>query len=336
MKNIRTASVVIQPSDGGQLATRPSSERAGHVNYSVKRDWRRDLDQEVRREGHDYFYPIINQPIGNQPFPQNQPSQPATSLPITLIHEVRHGNGDLAVCAGTETDLYVLFPWKNFGPYFEPGATPNDEYVENPGWIPPYEDPPGIWHTTYPPSGGYGYETITAGPEHGPISVPVPVVPPGTPTPDPDTTPIPVGTQWPGLTRPPVPTVPPWFEVVDVCSTYMFQISATDTDGELYVANLTAISEGATILQGASQLLIKEAAKVQEQYRQNGWNPLGLQGLHFSTAYYTRPLDAHWKITGDPLLDPDSGVAERYMGPSDASVHCLYLCGYFIAMPPLT
>ena len=49
--------ITAKPTDGGQLFTALSHEFAGPANYVQKLDWRRDLDQEVRREGYDYFSP---------------------------------------------------------------------------------------------------------------------------------------------------------------------------------------------------------------------------------------------------------------------------------------
>lgn len=58
-----------KPILGGNLVTRGSADNAGQFNYTRKLDWRRDLDQELRREGHDYFYPNLTLPVGGQPFP---------------------------------------------------------------------------------------------------------------------------------------------------------------------------------------------------------------------------------------------------------------------------
>lgn len=71
--------ITVRPADGGKLMTRVSSDEAGLANYTVKRDFRRDLDQEMRREGHDYFWPNITTSSyidystnpQNQPFPNN-------------------------------------------------------------------------------------------------------------------------------------------------------------------------------------------------------------------------------------------------------------------------
>lgn len=116
------------------MRTRLSSERAGHLHYTIKRDMRRDGDRERRREGHDYFYPIIAHNLGNQPWPQNQPDPPDTPLPITLIHESKSPTGRRALVVGTETDLYCFYPDMNGEPYYDPGDTPDDQYIDE--WYP--------------------------------------------------------------------------------------------------------------------------------------------------------------------------------------------------------
>lgn len=147
----KPVSITIEPAAGGQLRTRLSAERPGHLHYTIKRDWRRDGDREKRREGHDYFYPIVGDPseadnsgypieqamdywLGNQPWPQNQPDPPANPLPITLVHEVPSPTGRRAVVVGTETDLYCFYPDANGYPYTDPGDTPDDQYINE--WFP--------------------------------------------------------------------------------------------------------------------------------------------------------------------------------------------------------
>lgn len=71
--------ISIRPTQGGQLMTSVSSEAPGLSNYTEKRDFRRDLDKEIRREGADWFWPErginsccgknFSQDPGNQPFP---------------------------------------------------------------------------------------------------------------------------------------------------------------------------------------------------------------------------------------------------------------------------
>lgn len=64
--------VSFTPRDGGQLISRASAELPGFANYTIKQDFRRELDQELRREGHDWFHPDLTIPIGSQPYPQDQ------------------------------------------------------------------------------------------------------------------------------------------------------------------------------------------------------------------------------------------------------------------------
>lgn len=76
--------VTVEPSAGGKLITRASSEVAGVLNYTSKRDWRRDLDQEMRREGIDYFWPRTDGDFtstpGGQPFPNDVTAITPTSI----------------------------------------------------------------------------------------------------------------------------------------------------------------------------------------------------------------------------------------------------------------
>ena len=117
--------IEIRPSAGGRLMTGASSEAAGIANWTIKRDFRRDLDGEVRSEGCDQFAPD----------PSN-PAQPATNgEPITLIAMVRQPNGRAAVVVGTKTTLYRYFGLDN-GAYFEDGYIEAGYFDDNPGnWI---------------------------------------------------------------------------------------------------------------------------------------------------------------------------------------------------------
>ncbi len=53
------------------MITRASAEVASFADYTWKHDIRRDLDQEMRREGDDYFRPDLDVELGDQPYPQN-------------------------------------------------------------------------------------------------------------------------------------------------------------------------------------------------------------------------------------------------------------------------
>ena len=91
-------SALFKPKDGGQLFTAVSAESAGIANYVQKQDWRRELDVEVRREGHEYF-----NPAGAS---NSAEAFPAGSNAISLIHMARRPNGEVAIIVGTDTTLY--------------------------------------------------------------------------------------------------------------------------------------------------------------------------------------------------------------------------------------
>src|SRR5689334_754986 len=90
--------VTFKPSQGGQLMAALSSDSVGMGNYTIKRDFRRVLDREIRREGYDYFQPDHLLPLASQTL--NAPSG------VNLLHEVRSPTGKTAVVAGTPTTLY--------------------------------------------------------------------------------------------------------------------------------------------------------------------------------------------------------------------------------------
>ncbi len=98
------ASVTVSPSKGGALMSRVSASAAGIANYLTKRDWRRDSDYEMRREGCDYFGNFDGLPVGTQPFPAGL----SNTDPITLIHMARSATGKTQVIVGTQTSLYVF------------------------------------------------------------------------------------------------------------------------------------------------------------------------------------------------------------------------------------
>ena len=125
--------VTATPLDGGHLIADGSIEKVGFNNYSVRRDWRREEADEVRQEGHDYFRPLLDVALGNQPYPQNQPNPPSTPEPITMMHMARRPDGRIAFLAGTPTTLYrfevddgEFFSEVDAGSYFEePTFGPN-------------------------------------------------------------------------------------------------------------------------------------------------------------------------------------------------------------------
>jgi hypothetical protein len=113
-----------------RLITRTSAARVGMSDYTVKRDWRRDLDQDIRREGYDYFWPNTSGDFaanpGNQPFPNAGDPDP-TGEAITLVHLARRPNGKHAVIVGSKTKLWRFFAMEE-GAYF--AGTGADSYFE--------------------------------------------------------------------------------------------------------------------------------------------------------------------------------------------------------------
>lgn len=85
--------ISIVPQQGGQLITKPTISEAGLLNYVEKRDWRRDLTEEMRREGHDYFWPNtadgttndFSTNPGNQPFPNNLTIRPKAGEDVCTV-----------------------------------------------------------------------------------------------------------------------------------------------------------------------------------------------------------------------------------------------------------
>lgn len=94
------AQLTVKPADGGTLITRASAADVGAQRYTAKVNWRRDLTDEMTREGWDYFNPLPeDSAFLTFPFP-------GTSSPINLIHHVRRPNGESAVVVGNANTLY--------------------------------------------------------------------------------------------------------------------------------------------------------------------------------------------------------------------------------------
>lgn len=123
--------VVASPGLGGRLITKASQNAAGISDYVVKRDFKRELDVEVRRSGHDYFW-------GNQTLALNQQAFPngLTHDEITLVALARRPNGKTAIIVGTQTKLWRYFS-NDSGLYIEN----QDDYI-----LPDYiQDLTGDW-----------------------------------------------------------------------------------------------------------------------------------------------------------------------------------------------
>lgn len=115
-------SFTVKPTHGGDLMTVPSAENPGLAHYTIKRDWRRVVDQEWQREGHIEFAPAEGEQA-QQPFP----NYPDVDEPITLEHQLRAPNGRTAFIVGTPTTLYRFFTEP--GGVYEPGVYEDDVYA---------------------------------------------------------------------------------------------------------------------------------------------------------------------------------------------------------------
>lgn len=94
--------VTLAPQNGGRLATDISLNDVGVENYRVKRDWRRaEVNREIRREGHLYFWPSEDLPLADQCL--NAPE------PVTLVVEAQAATGKKAIIAATRTTIYRYF-----------------------------------------------------------------------------------------------------------------------------------------------------------------------------------------------------------------------------------
>lgn len=108
---------VAQPKLGGALMTNVSSEEAGLFNYVTKRNFRREMDAEKRREGYDYFWPnvtgdFLTNPV-NQPFPNNVTEKTVTLLTrvgsvatATFTEPHEFSEGETVIISGSGQDPY--------------------------------------------------------------------------------------------------------------------------------------------------------------------------------------------------------------------------------------
>ena len=84
----------------GRLMTNLSADSVGVANYTIKRDFRRVLERDIRAEGYEWFRP---NPLYDKVL-QSIPS--GSSSPITLISECNLPNGRIAIIAGNQTTLW--------------------------------------------------------------------------------------------------------------------------------------------------------------------------------------------------------------------------------------
>lgn len=106
--------VEVRPRDGGNLMSNASSDNAGLLNYVTKRNWRRDIDKEIRREGYDYFYPNVTGDFASNPAGQPFPGQlvlTSLTLSVTTVTATRTNghhfeNGETIIISGADQPQY--------------------------------------------------------------------------------------------------------------------------------------------------------------------------------------------------------------------------------------
>lgn len=93
----------IKPANGGQLITRATSSEAGSQNYTIKNNFRRDLDREARREGIDLWIPYSSDTdYATQPYPGG------SNDIVGLVHLSRRPDGESSPVIGTQSTIYRL------------------------------------------------------------------------------------------------------------------------------------------------------------------------------------------------------------------------------------
>jgi len=120
------------PSQGGRLMASVSKDTVGVKNYLTKRDFRRMLDREQRREGYDYFAPkdILFTKQYSQ-YPKGDGGESKTAE-INLIHMAIRPNGDKAVIVGTTAGYLYRYEGTDVLRYFTDtrDSDHNDIYTE--------------------------------------------------------------------------------------------------------------------------------------------------------------------------------------------------------------
>jgi hypothetical protein len=93
---------------GGRLVTQPSTslENVGDANYSVKLNFRRDGDNEIRREGWVKFQPNTGQPVASQYIWDG-------AMTLVRLAEVIRGDGTRAIVGASATTIKVYNPATN-------------------------------------------------------------------------------------------------------------------------------------------------------------------------------------------------------------------------------
>ena len=121
----RYKAVELRPPQGGKLIGGLSEDTGAEPNYSVKKNFRRDLDVEMRREGWSLFNPKFDKNPLNMPLYEDDD--------VTLFFQFSRPNGNTALLAAAGDKLYRLFANDDLADYMKtewvyPDAGRGDAY----------------------------------------------------------------------------------------------------------------------------------------------------------------------------------------------------------------
>ena len=97
----RYKSIELRPPSGGKLIGGLSEDTGAEPNYSIKKNFRRDLDVEMRREGWSLFNPKLDKNPLNMPLYEDDD--------VTMLFQFSRPNGSTALLAAAGDKLYRLF-----------------------------------------------------------------------------------------------------------------------------------------------------------------------------------------------------------------------------------
>lgn len=121
----RYKSVELRPPEGGKLCGGISEDTGAEANYSIKTNFRRDLDVEMRREGWELFNPKYDKNPLDMPLYEDDD--------VTMLFQFARPNGQTALLAAAGDKLYRLFADNELPNYMDadwvyPDASFTDAY----------------------------------------------------------------------------------------------------------------------------------------------------------------------------------------------------------------
>ena len=108
----RYTAVELRPAQGGKLLGAISEDTGAEANYTLKQNFRRDLDVEMRREGWELFNPKYDNNLLDMPLYEDDE--------VTLFFQFARPNGDTALIAVAGDRMYRLLASKDMPEYLSP------------------------------------------------------------------------------------------------------------------------------------------------------------------------------------------------------------------------